>query len=80
LRNFTQSGSTAQTLSVTSGTAALHLESGSTFNGNVNFNFPQLVLSGTSFAGTATLEKNGATSVGFLSKPLKYQSSPFPLI
>jgi hypothetical protein len=25
-------------------------------------------------------EKNGATSVGFLSKPLKYQSSPFPLI
>ena len=62
LRNFTQVGSTSQTLSVTSGTAGLHLESGTTFNGDVNFNFPQLVLSGTTFAGTATLEKNGATS------------------
>lgn len=62
LRNFTQTGSTAQTISVTTGTAALHLESGTTFNGNVDFNFPQLILSGTTFEGTATLEKNGATS------------------
>ncbi len=62
LRNFTQTGSTAQSISVTSGTAALYLESGTTFNANVNFNFPQLFLSGTTFVGTATLEKNGATS------------------
>ena len=62
LRNFTQTGTTAQTISITTGTAALHLESGTTFNGNVDFNFPQLILSGTTFEGTATLEKNGATS------------------
>lgn len=62
LRNFTQSGTTAQTILLSSGTAALHLESGTTFNGNVNFRFPQLVLSGSTFNGTATLQKNGATS------------------
>lgn len=62
LRNFTQSGTTAQSILLSSGTAALHLESGTTFNGNVNFRFPQLVLSGTTFNGTATLQKNGATS------------------
>lgn len=62
LRNFTQSGSTAQNISLTSGTAALYLESGSTFNGAVNFNVPQLYLSGTTFNAAAVLEKNGATS------------------
>lgn len=61
LRNFTQTGSTAQSFNITSGTAALYLETGTTFNGVVNFTFPQLFLSGTTFANTATLKKGGAT-------------------
>lgn len=61
LRNFTQTGSTAQTLSVLSGSAALYLESGTTFNGTVNFSFPQLYLSGSTFETTATLQKRGST-------------------
>jgi hypothetical protein len=61
LRNFTQTGSTAQSLNITSGTAALYLETGTTFNGAVNFTFPQLFLSGTTFANTASLTKGGAT-------------------
>ncbi len=62
IKNFTQAGSAAQSMSVTSGTAALYLQSGSTFNGNVSFIFPQLYLNGTTFAGTAYFEKNGATT------------------
>ncbi len=61
LRGFTQTGSTAQSFSVTSGTAALYLETGTTFNGAVTFEFPQLFLSGTTFASTASLTKGGAT-------------------
>ncbi len=61
LRNFTQTGSTAQTLNVTSGSAALYLETGSTFNGSVSFTFPQLYLSGSTFQSTASLTKRGAT-------------------
>lgn len=61
LRNFTQTGSTAQNFNITSGTAALYLESGSIFNGAVNFTFPQLFLSGSTFASAATLVKGGAT-------------------
>lgn len=61
LRNFTQSGSTAQSFNVTSGTAALYLESGTTFNAAVTFTFPQLFLSGSTFQSTATLQKRGAT-------------------
>jgi hypothetical protein len=61
LRNFTQTGTTAQTLSVTSGTAQLYLESGTTFNGNVTFQFPQLFLNGSTFNGTASLTKGGST-------------------
>jgi hypothetical protein len=62
LRNVTQSGSTPQSIVLASGTAALYLESGTVFNANVNFEFPQLFLNGTTFNGTATLVKNGATS------------------
>jgi hypothetical protein len=62
LRNFTQTGATAISISLTSGTAGLHLESGTTFNAAVDFNFPQLVLSGATFNGAAILEKNGATT------------------
>jgi len=61
IRSLTQTGSTAQTLSVATGSASLYLESGTTFNGNVTFSFPQLFLNGTTFNGTADLTKSGAT-------------------
>lgn len=60
-RNFTQTGATAQTFSLT-GTAALYLGPASTFNGGVNFSAPQLYLNGSTYGGTAILEKTGATS------------------
>jgi len=59
-RNFTQTGATAQTFSLT-GTAALYLGPASTFNGDVNFSAPQLRLDGCTYNGTATMEKTGAT-------------------
>ena len=61
IRNLTQVGSTAQSITAATGTAALYLESGTTFNGNVSFSFPQLFLNGSTFNGTADLTKNGAT-------------------
>lgn len=61
IRGLTQNGSTSQTLSITSGTAQLYLEAGTTFNGEVNFSFPQLFLNGTTFNSTTTLTKNGSS-------------------
>lgn len=61
LYRFTQSGGTAQSLIQTSGTGALYLGPASAFGGNVNFNFPQVYLNGTTYSGMATIEKNGAT-------------------
>jgi hypothetical protein len=60
LRNFTQSGSTAQALTLT-GTGLLQIGPASTLNGNVTFIAPQLKLNGGTFSGTALLTKNGAT-------------------
>ncbi|MFM2285971.1 MAG: hypothetical protein RLZZ543_1468 [Bacteroidota bacterium] len=61
LRGFTQTGSTAQTLNIASGTAALYLETGTTFNAACTFTFPQVFLSGVTFASSATITKGGAT-------------------
>lgn len=61
LNRFTQLGGTAQNLTLT-GTAALRLGPASTFNGNINFSSPQLYLDGTTYNGTATLQKTGATT------------------
>ncbi|MCB0491253.1 MAG: hypothetical protein KDC93_02445 [Cyclobacteriaceae bacterium] len=61
LHRFTQVGATPQTLNLT-GIATLTLGPASTFGGNVNFTAPRLLLNGTTFNGTATLEKNGANS------------------
>lgn len=58
---FTQTGSTAQALTLT-GTSILYLYSDTTFNGNVNFASPQLYINGSTFNGSATLEKTGATT------------------
>jgi hypothetical protein len=60
LRNFTQTGSTAQNLTLT-GTARLTLGPAVTFNGNVNFIAPQIYLNGGTYNGTASFEKSGAT-------------------
>lgn len=61
LRNLTQSGSTAQSLTLT-GTAAIYIESGVTFNGNITVASPQVFLNGATFAGTSDIEKTGNTS------------------
>ncbi|MBS1558665.1 MAG: T9SS type A sorting domain-containing protein, partial [Bacteroidetes bacterium] len=56
---FTQLGSTAQTLTLTN-TASLRIGNSSVLNGNVTFVSPQLYLDGATYNGTAYLEKNGA--------------------
>ncbi len=61
LIRFTQVGSTAQTLALT-GIAVLTLGPSSSFGGDVDFRAPQLFLNGTTFDGTAYLEKSGATN------------------
>lgn len=60
LPRFTQTGGTAQTLAL-SGTAALTLGPATVFGGNADLRAPQLFLNGVTFAGSAYLEKNGAT-------------------
>lgn len=61
IKNLTQSGTTAQSLTL-SGSAALYIESGCTFNGNVTFSSPQIFLNGAVYSGTADLSKTGSTS------------------
>lgn len=60
LPRFTQVGATPQTLTAFSGTTTLSVGPGSAFGGNVTFIAPRLFLSGCTYDGTATLEKNGA--------------------
>lgn len=61
LQRFTQVGATSQSLTLT-GNAILTLGPTSTFNGNVTFVSPQVFLNGTTYNGTAYIEKNGATN------------------
>jgi len=60
LIRFTQAGPTAQALNLT-GIAILTLGPASSFGGDVDFRSPQLLLNGTTYSGTAYLEKKGAT-------------------
>ena len=60
LSYLTQSGTTAQGLSLT-GTGLLQIGPAATFNGNVNFVAPQVILNGSTFNGTALIQKSGAT-------------------
>lgn len=60
LRQFTQSGATAQNISLT-GSAALQVGPSSVFNGNFTATAPGLVLSGATFNGTTTLTKTGSS-------------------
>lgn len=59
LRNFTQTGVTPQNITLT-GTSMIQLRAGTTFNANVVFTAPQIMLDGTTFNGTSYIEKNGA--------------------
>ncbi len=57
-RNFTQTGATAHTLTVTAD--ADMINNASDWGGNVIFKSPRMYVSGTTFHGTAYLEKTGA--------------------
>lgn len=60
IRNFTQAGSTAMNLALTGGTSLLRITS-STLGGNVTFSAPQFILTSSTFNGTASVTKTGAT-------------------
>ncbi|MBX3165066.1 MAG: T9SS type A sorting domain-containing protein [Bacteroidetes bacterium] len=62
LRQFTQLGATAQTLSITTGNAILQLGPSSRFDGDVDFSFPQVLLHGAVYNGITSITKNGGTS------------------
>ncbi|MBL4708481.1 MAG: hypothetical protein JKY48_08600, partial [Flavobacteriales bacterium] len=59
LRNFTQTGATAQFLALT-GTTLLTLYN-SSFGGDVVFSSPRINTRGTTYSGTGALTKNGAS-------------------
>jgi len=61
LRRFTQSGTTAQSFTLT-GTSIAYIGPYSTFNGDVNFTSPQVYLNGCTYNGAATITKNGVTT------------------
>ena len=61
-RNFTQTGATAQALTLT-GTARITLYDAS-WGGDVDFIAPRITTRGTTYSGTADLEKNGAGNDG----------------
>lgn len=58
-RNFTQTGGTAQALTLT-GTAYM-VQYDATWGGNVDFEAPRFNTRGTTYSGTSDLEKTGAT-------------------
>lgn len=61
LIRFTQVGPTAQAFDL-SGIAILTLGPSTAFGGNVTFKAPRLILNGTTYSGTAYLEKTGANT------------------
>ncbi len=63
LRNFTQTGATAQSLTLT-GTGNLTFGPSSAFGGNVTAVSPTLFFNGCTFSGRTTCTKNGTTNDG----------------
>lgn len=61
LYRFTQIGSAAQNLTLTNAGTVLRVGPNSSFDGNVNFVSPRLLLHGATYNGTSYLEKNGAS-------------------
>jgi hypothetical protein len=61
LKNFTQVGATAQTITLT-GAATLLFSTGSAFAANVNCTSPGILFNGTTFSGTLNATKNGSSS------------------
>jgi hypothetical protein len=59
LKNFTQNGSTAQTLTLT-GTAVVNMIA-AIFNGNITVTAPGILLKNSTFNGTTTLTRNGSS-------------------
>jgi hypothetical protein len=59
LKNFTQNGSTAQTLTLT-GTAVVNMIA-ATFNGNLTITAPGILLKNSTFNGSTTLTRNGSS-------------------
>ncbi len=62
IRRLTQLGSETQDLVLT-GSAQLHLETGTVFNAAINFASPQLFVAGNTFNNIARLNQTGSTSV-----------------
>ncbi|HEY4290786.1 MAG TPA: T9SS type A sorting domain-containing protein [Puia sp.] len=73
LRQFTQTGSTAQSLTLT-GTGSLVFGPSSSFGGNLTSVSPTLFYNGCIFNGTVTASKNGATSDGSNGNNIFYGS------
>jgi hypothetical protein len=63
LKNFTQTGGTAQVINATGTTSSIYYEPGSTFNGAVTTSAPLIYLNGTTFASTLGLTQTGAAAV-----------------
>ncbi|MEZ4921687.1 MAG: T9SS type A sorting domain-containing protein [Crocinitomicaceae bacterium] len=59
-RNFTQTGATAQNITTTGVSEILLYDSN--WGGNVSFTTPEITSRGTTYSGTAYLEKTGATN------------------
>lgn len=60
IRDFTQTGTTAQSLTLT-GTGLIETGPSAIFNGDATITSPQVLLNGTRFNGAASVTKNGAT-------------------
>jgi hypothetical protein len=61
LYRFTQAGAFPQTLTLTNNGTILRLGPNSSFDGDVTFVSPRLLLNGATYNGTSYLEKNGNT-------------------
>lgn len=61
LRNFTQTGPTAQTLTLT-GTSNTYLQVGTTFHGQLNVTSPGLYLNGATFQASSRFTKTGTNN------------------
>lgn len=62
LLRFTQTGTSAQALTLTGSTTQLVIGPGSEFNGNVTFSSPRVFLNGALYNGTASIEKTAANN------------------